>query len=75
MEDALRFFRNAPIRAAEIEIINAGTDRLKQHTASPQAAEVVREIAATWTEVRNRLAHARNEPQRSAYAADEDDDA
>ena len=75
IKDTLRYFRHAPIRAAEIEAINDGSDRLKRYTASPQNAGAVREIAAEWTEMRNRLAHGRSELQRSAYAADEDDDA
>lgn len=75
MHDTLRYFRHAPIRAAEIESINDGADRLKRYTASPRSAGIVREIAEEWTEMRNRLAHGRSEPQRSAYATDDDDDA
>lgn len=73
--DALRFFRHAPIRAAEIAAISAGADRLRRYPASPENAEVLDDIAADWTAMRNRLARGRSEAPRPAYAMAEDDDA
>jgi len=72
--EALRFFRHAPVKSADIKAISDGADQLKRNQASPDSAQILQSVAYEWMMRRNRLAHGRSEEPRPAYASDEDDD-
>jgi transcriptional regulator with XRE-family HTH domain len=75
MIEALRFFRHAPIKPADLKIISDGSDQLKRTTAGADSASLIQSLAYEWMMLRNRLAHGASEEPRPAYSGEEDDDA
>lgn len=74
MIEALRYFRHAPIRPADLKIISDGTNQLKRTPASADNAPLLQGLAYEWVMLRNRLAHGASEDPRPAYSGEEDDD-
>lgn len=75
MLEALKFFRHAPIKPADLKIISDGADQLKRTPASADNASLIQSLAYEWLMVRNRLVHGASEDPKPAYSGEEDDDA
>lgn len=75
MLEALKFFRHAPIKPADLKIISDGADQLKRVHAGADNAQLIQSLAYEWMMIRNHLAHGISEEPRPAYAGEEDDDA
>jgi len=74
--DALRFFRHAPLRKPDLQIVTGAINKLRRYQASPQSKDIVAAIATDLQQLRNRVVHSPSEAPRPAYAInDEDDDA
>lgn len=74
MWEALRFLRHAPVTPEDIEQIKLGTEQLRRHQASEQSSALVKTLAMQWMMMRNRLAHAVEEPPRPAFSLDDEGD-
>jgi transcriptional regulator with XRE-family HTH domain len=72
MREALKFMRRAPVKPEDIERIKKDTEQLRRYQASPQSADLVKAMASDWTQLRNRLAHAVDEPPRPAFSLDDE---
>ena len=75
MIDALKFFRHAPIKPADLKIISDGADQLKRTLAIADSTSLIQSLANEWMMIRNRLAHGASEEPKPAYSGEEDDDA
>jgi transcriptional regulator with XRE-family HTH domain len=75
MIEAIRFFRYAPIKPADLKIISDGADQLKHTPAGADSASLIQSLAYEWMMLRNRLAHGASEEPRPAYSGEENDDA
>ncbi len=74
--DALRFFRHAPLRKPDLQIVTGAINKLRRYQASPQSKDILAAIATDLQQLRNRVVHSPSEAPRPAYAInDEDDDA
>ena len=74
MWEALRFLRHAPVTPEDIEQIKLGPEQLRRHQASEQSSALVKTLAMQWMMMRNRLAHAVEEPPRPAFSLDDEGD-
>jgi len=72
--DALRFFRHAPLRKPDLQIVTGAINKLRRYQASPQSKDIVAAIATDLQQLRNRVVHSPSEAPRPAYAIDDEDD-
>lgn len=75
IDDYLRFLRRVNLGDQSMQLVLDQMDRLTRYQASPQAAEVVRDIAQTLQRLRNSIAYGASSSPRPAYALDDDDNA
>jgi transcriptional regulator with XRE-family HTH domain len=72
--DTLRFFRRAPLRKPDLQIVTDAINKLRRRQASPQSKDIVAAIATGLQQLRSRVVHGPSEAPRSAYAIDDEDD-
>jgi len=75
MLEALRYFRHAPIKPADLRLISEGADQLRRQPSGSDNAPLLKNVAYEWVMLRNRLAHGPSEEPRPAYSGEEEDDA
>jgi transcriptional regulator with XRE-family HTH domain len=74
IDEYLRFLRRVNLSDGEMQVVRGEMDRLERYQASPQSAQVVKDIATALQRLRNTMAHARPSEPGPAYSLDGGDD-